>query len=200
MLQINPSSTALVLIDMQNGFFLTDGPYPRNGLSSPEINALPKILKPVADAFRKAGGWVLSTHFTVVPGKDEEPLMLEHIRKLRPFFGKGDFAPNNKTHALIDELQPADLSVDKVTYSAFYMSRLEFVLRRASIETLVFAGIVTNGGVSFTVGDAHMRGFRSIVLSDGCAAFNLSAHKSTIESLGSMVEITTTAEIIKSLS
>ncbi|MEO6983741.1 MAG: cysteine hydrolase [Paralcaligenes sp.] len=200
MLELNPASTALVLIDMQNGFFTPDGPYPRNGLSSPEISALPKILKPVADAFRNAGGWVLSTHFTVVPGKDAEPLMLEHIRKLRPFFGKGDFAPNTKSHALIEELQPADLSVEKVTYSAFYMSRLEFVLHRAAIDTVVFAGIVTNGGVSFTVCDAHMRGFRSIVLSDGCAAFNPKAHSSTIESLGSMVEVATVAEVIAALA
>lgn len=200
MLQLSPESTALVLIDMQNGFFTADGPYPRNGLSSAEINVLPGVLKPVADAVRKAGGWVLSTHFTVVPGKNDEPLMLEHIRKLRPFFGKGDFAPGSKSHALIKELQPADLSVDKVTYSAFYMSRLEFVLHRAGIDTVVFGGIVTNGGVSFTVCDAHMRGFRSIVLSDGCAAFDPKAHSSTIESLGTMVQVVTCNEIIQALA
>lgn len=200
MLQLDPTSTALVLIDMQNGFYTPDGPYPRNGLSAPEISALPEVLKPVADAFRRSDAWVVSTLFTVVAGKNEEPLMLEHIRKLRPFMGRGDFAPGSKSQAMIDILQPADLTVEKVTYSAFYMSRLEFVLRRAGIDTVVFAGIVTNGGVSFTACDAHMRGFRTIVLSDGCAAFDPSAHSSTIESLGSMVSIATCAEVIQALA
>ena len=58
------------------------------------------------------------------------------------------------TQAVVDELQPADLSVEKVAFSAFYMSRLEWVLRKAGIETLVFSGIVTNGGVASTLRDA----------------------------------------------
>lgn len=199
MLELHPARTALVLIDMQNGFFSAAGPYPRNGLISAEINALPAILKPVTDAFRKAGSWIVSTHFTIVPGKGGHPLVLDHIRKLRPFFQKGDFAPGNESHALIDMLQPSDLSVEKVTYSAFYMSRLEFVLQRAAVDTLVFAGIVTNGGVSFSACDAHMRGFRSIILSDGCAAFDRHAHDSTIESLSTMMHVSTCKDVIQAL-
>ncbi|MBN9453915.1 MAG: cysteine hydrolase [Bosea sp.] len=198
-MEFDPKTTALVLVDMQNDFYDKDGAYPRNGLGSPEIAALPAKLVPVCDAMRAAGGWIVSTHFTVVPGKNGQPLMLDHIRKLRPFISQGDFAPGSRGHAMIDELQPADLSVDKVTYSAFYMSRLEFVLQRAGIKTCIFGGIVTNGGVSFTASDSHMRGFKTIVLSDGCAGFDVGAHESTIASLGSMVTISNCAEIIASL-
>jgi ureidoacrylate peracid hydrolase len=45
----------------------------------------------------------------------------------------------------------ADLSVEKI---AFYMTRLEFVLRRCGIEPLYLAGIETNDGVASTVRDA----------------------------------------------
>src|SRR3989442_10835801 len=115
------------------------------------------LLKPVADATRAAGGWIVSTHFTLVPGCNGEPFILPHLKKLRPFLGKGDFAPGSFGHDLVDTLKPADLMIEKVAYSAFYMSRMEFVLRRAGIDTLVFAGIVTNGGVASTVRDAHLR-------------------------------------------
>ena len=37
---------------------------------------------------------------------------------------------------LVDELQPADLTIEKVAYSAFYQSRMEFALNRAGIDNL----------------------------------------------------------------
>jgi nicotinamidase-related amidase len=196
----SPASTALVLVDLQNDFLHPDGAYGRAGVTAPEIAALPSRLKPVADAMRRAGGWIVCTHFTLVPGRGGEPLILAHLKKLRPFLAKGDFAPGGFGHDLVAELKPADLMIEKVAYSAFYMSRMEFVLRRAGIDTLVFAGIVTNGGVASTVRDAHVRDFRAIVLADGCAAFSKTTHEATISALGSVVEIATCADVMAALA
>jgi ureidoacrylate peracid hydrolase len=195
-----PARTALVLVDLQNDFLHPDGAYGRAGQGAPAIAALPARLKPVADAMRRAGGWIVSTHFTLVPGRDGEPFILPHLKKLRPFLGKGDFAPGSFGHDLVAELKPADLTIEKVAYSAFYMSRMEFVLRRAGIDTLVFGGIVTNGGVASTVRDAHVRDFRVIVLADGCAAFSEAVHAATIASLASVVEIGVCAGVIAALT
>ena len=148
---------------------------------------------------RKFGGWIVSTHFTLVPGKGGEPLISPHLKKLRPFLSKGDFAPGSFGHDLIDELKPADLSVDKVAFSAFYMSRLEFVLRKAGIETLVFAGIVTNGGVASTLRDAHVRDFATVLLSDGCAAFDERVHDATVSELSSVSPVMTCADFTTAL-
>jgi ureidoacrylate peracid hydrolase len=197
---LDPRKTALVLVDLQNDFLHPRGAYARGGAKAASIAALPARLKPVADAFRRAGGWIISTHFTLVPGRDGEPLIGAHLKKLRPFLAKGDFVPGGWGHALVDELQPADIAIDKVAYSAFYMSRLEFVLQRAGIDTLVFAGIVTNGGVASTVRDAHVREYRSIVLQDGCAAFTDAVHDTTIASLRAVVEIGDCASIMNRLA
>lgn len=191
--------TALVLCDLQNDFLHPNGAYGRAGLSEPAIAALPARLKPVCDAIRRRNGWIVSTHFTLVPGKGGEPFILPHLKKLRPFLGKGDFAPGAFGHGLVAELKPADLSVEKVAYSAFYMSRLEFVLRRAGIETLIFAGIVTNGGVASTLRDAHVRDFHPILLADGCAAFSAKVHETTVASLSTVAEVTTCAELLRVL-
>lgn len=196
---LDPARTALVLVDMQNDFLHAQGAYGRAGVSDPSIAALPDRLAPVADAMRQAGGWIVSTHFTLVPGRGGEPFISDHLRKLRPFLKKGDFLPGGFGHDLIDALKPADLSVEKVAFSAFYQSRLEFVLNRAGIDTLIFGGIVTNGGVASTVRDAHVRDFHITVLSDGCAAFGAEAHTSTIASLSTIAGIATCADVIEKL-
>jgi ureidoacrylate peracid hydrolase len=48
---------------------------------------------PVANALRAKGGWIVSTQFTLVPGKGGEPFISPHLKSIRPFLGKGDFAP-----------------------------------------------------------------------------------------------------------
>jgi nicotinamidase-related amidase len=193
------NNTALVLVDMQNDFLHADGAYARGGATSEHIAALPTKLKPVAEAVRNAGGWVISTHFTLVPGKGDEPFISEHLKELRPFLTKGDFAPGGFGHALIDDLAPADLAVEKIAYSAFHMSRLEWMLKQAGITDLIFGGIVTNGGVASTVRDAHVHGYHCTVLSDGCAAFDPAVHEVSIEALRSVAEITSCAEVISKL-
>ena len=191
---LDPARTALLLGDMQNDFIHPDGAYARGGQACAAIAALPERVKPVADALRARGGWVISTQFTLVPGKGGEPFISPHLKQIRPFLTKGDFAPGSWGHSLVDELQPADLSVEKVAYSAFYMTRLEWVLRKAGIETLMVCGIVTNGGVASTVRDAHVRDFSTFVLSDGCAAFSRETHERAIGDLSTVAKTMTCSE------
>jgi nicotinamidase-related amidase len=197
--RFDPAASALVLVDLQNDFLHPRGAYGRAGQSAPAIAQLPGRLRPVVDAARRAGILVVSTHFTLVPGRGGEPIISPHLKKLRPFLGKSDFLPGSFGHALIDELQPADVAVEKVAYSAFYMSRLEFVLRKLGIETLIFAGIVTNGGVASTLRDAHVRDFATVLLSDGCAAFSDSVHETTVAALSAISPVMTCAELIADL-
>ena len=193
------NTTALVLIDMQNDFIHPSGAYARGGATSENISSLPALLKPVANTIRETGGWIVSTHFTLVSGKNREPFISEHLQELRPFLSKGDFLSGSFGHHLIDELAPSDLFVEKVAYSAFYMSRLDWLLKQAGITNLIFGGIVTNGGVASTVRDAHVHGYQNTVLSDGCAAFDQSVHEVAIKDLKTVANIKTCSELIDSL-
>jgi nicotinamidase-related amidase len=186
---LRPRHTALVIVDLQNDFVHPDGAYARGNQKNADIAALPARVGPVAEALRAKGGWIVSTHFTLVPGKGGEPFISPHLKAMRPFLKKGDFAPGGWGHRLLDELQPADLSIEKIAYSAFYMTRLEWVLRKAGIDTLLFCGIVTNGGVASTVRDAHIRDFPVTVLSDGCAAFSRETHERSIGDLSTLARI-----------
>lgn len=188
------TKTALVIVDLQNDFLHPDGAYGRAGQKSEAIAALPARVLPLAEKLRKAGGWIVSTQFTLVPGKGGEPFLSPDLAKLRPFLKKGDFQPGAWGQQLVDELQPADLSIEKIAYSAFHMTRMDWVLKKAGIETLIFAGIVTNGGVASTVRAAHVRDFHTIVLSDCCAAFRQDVHDGAIADMGTISDVMTCAE------
>jgi nicotinamidase-related amidase len=193
------SETAVLLCDLQNDFVHPDGAYGRAGLGTPAIAAVVPAVRPLVEAMRARGGWIVSTHFTLLPDRTGEPMISPHLRKLRPFLARGDFLPGSWGQALVDELAPAHLSVEKVAFSAFYMSRLEWVLRRAGIRHLLVSGIVTNGGVASTVRDAHVREFEVTVLADACAAFDARVHEIAVEALRPVAAVSTVASALAAL-
>lgn len=193
---MNPGTTALLIVDLQNDFLHPEGAYGRAGQNAPAIAALPARLAPLARALRARGGVVISTQFTLVPGRGGAPIIAPHLARLRPFLGRGDFEPGAWGHRLVDALQPADFTVEKIAYSAFHMTRLDWVLRKAGVETLLVCGIVTNGGVASTLRDAHVREFHTVLLTDGCAAFSAAAHDAAIASLATVSETATVAEAL----
>jgi ureidoacrylate peracid hydrolase len=193
-------TTALLVCDLQNDFVHPDGAYGRAGLRTPAIGALADRLKPLADRLRARGGWVVQTQFTLVPGRGGEPLISPHLLSLRPFLRRSDFCPGAWGHQMMDALQPADLSVEKIAYSAFYMSRLEWILRRCGITRLLACGIVTNGGVASTVREAHVREFDVTVLEDGCAAFTEAVHITAIDALRPVCRVASIATVLQELA
>ena len=193
---IDPGRTAVVTVHLTNDFLHPDGAYGRAAQGTPELAALPARVKPVIDAVRAGGGIFVSVQFTLVPRPWGGHLIAPHLAELRPFLKPGDFAPGSWGNKAVDLLQPPDVEIEKIAYSAFYQTRMDHVLTALGIDTLVMAGIVTNGGVASTVRDAHMRGHRILLLSDGCGAFRRDVHEATLVSLGSIVEAMTCAEFL----
>lgn len=182
--------TALLVVDLQNDFLAPDGAYARGGAVSDAARALPARLAPVARALKAAGGLVVASRFTLWPDARGEPMVSPHLKALRPFLARGDFAPGSRGQAVVDALLPVvDVAVDKVAYSAFFMTQLDWLLRRAGIDTVAVCGIVTNGGVASTVRDAHVRDFHLQVLSDGCAAFTEARHATSLADLAGLGEV-----------
>jgi ureidoacrylate peracid hydrolase len=197
--RLRPAETALVLVDMQNDFLHPKGAYGRAGCTAPALAALPARVAEVARAVRDWGGWTVATLFTLVPGRGGEPFVAPHLKALRPFLAKGDFVPGGWGQGLIAELEPVDFKVEKIAFSAFHQSRLEFVLRKAGISTLVFAGIVTNGGVASTLRHAHVLEFETVLLSDGCAAFKPEIHDATVAALAAISPVATCAAFVAAI-
>ncbi|MFC6282834.1 MULTISPECIES: cysteine hydrolase family protein [Polaromonas] len=198
--KINPASTALLIIDLQNDFLAPDGAYARGGATSPQALALPPRVARVAKALKACGGMVAASQFTLWPDAKGEPLISPHLLALRPFLRRGDFAPGSHGQACVNEIAPlVDVSVCKVAYSAFFNTQLDWVLRHAGMDTVVVCGIVTNGGVASTVRDAHMREYHTLVLEDGCAAFRQETHDASIADMRTVADVLDCDALVKLL-
>jgi nicotinamidase-related amidase len=190
----------MVIVDLQNDFLAPDGAYARGNTASGAAQALPARMEPVARAIKRHGGLVTASLFTLWPDAKGEPMISTHLKERRPFLRKGDFAPGSRGQANVDLLLPCvDVSVCKVAYSAFFNTQLDWLLKKAGVDTLVVCGIVTNGGVASTVRDAHVRDYHVIVLSDGCAAFSASAHQAALADMASVADVMDSAQFLQQL-
>jgi len=193
--RLDPKTTALLLIDLQNDALHPKGAYGRAGLTCDLVSALPAHLAPLAQAMRERGGWIVATHLTIMEGKQGEPLLTEHMRELRPFLKHGDFQQGSWGHQLVDELGQADLHIDKFAFSAFYMTALEWMLRHIKVDTLLIAGLTTPVSIATTLRDALLRDFRGIVLSDGVGSFEPKQHRSALAEMATISQIKTCAQV-----
>ena len=106
------------------------------GSNGPKSQRCPRVC---GHSPARSGSWRMRSYRPTsrsCRGKGGEPLISPHLRTLRPFLSRGDFQPGLWGHALVDELAPADLAVEKIAYSAFYMTRLEWLLRKLGIDEL----------------------------------------------------------------
>ena len=198
---VRGATTALVVIDLQNDFLDARGAYARGGDSNPPALLLPDRVAAVARALKTAGGLVAASQFTLWPDAAGEPMVSPHLKALRPYLRRGDFAPGSWGQANVDALAGlVDVAVSKVAYSAFFNTQLDWVLRRAGIDTVAVCGIVTNGGVASTVRDAHMRDYRTLVLADGCAAFGEERHQTALADMRNVAEVTDCTAFVQRLA
>lgn len=190
----------LVIVDLQNDFLSPDGAYARGKTVNAEARLLPDRVASVARAVKQHQGLVTASLFTLWPDTQGEPMISPHLLERRPFLRKGDFAPGSRGQANVDAIAPyIDVAVFKVAYSAFFNTQLDWVLRRAGVDTVAVCGIVTNGGVASTVRDAHMRDYHTLVLSDGCMAFSAEVHDAALKDMSSVAEVMSCQQFVASL-
>jgi nicotinamidase-related amidase len=108
-------------------------------------------------------------------------------------------------HDIVDELQPikGELVIDKPGKGAFYQTRLQSVLKKKGIETLIVCGVTTHVCVHTTIREANDRGYECLMLEDGTAAFDPRDQEAAIRMVnqqGGIFGWTTTAnEFLKSI-
>ena len=113
--------------------------------------------------------------------------------------------PGASSFEIWPELNPApgDDTIVKTRYSAFIQgsSGIEALLRPAGIETVMVTGTVTNVCCESSARDAMMRGFRTIMVSDGNAAFTDDAHQAALSGfLSTFGDVQSTDQLVGRLS
>jgi nicotinamidase-related amidase len=172
------STTALVIIDMQPDFMEPGGFGETLGN---DVSQLARAVKPIAavlGAARDLGMLVVHTREGHLPDLSDAPPA--KIARGAPSLRIGDPGPMGRIlirgeagHDIIPALYPLDseIVIDKPGKGAFYATELGDVLQRYGVENLLVCGVTTEVCVNTTVREANDRGYRCVVLADGCASY-----------------------------
>lgn len=195
---IEPTKTALVVIDLQRAFMDPGAPseVPQARTIVPNVNRL-------AAAMRKAGGrvvWVKATfdqagwpnffHYMVKPELSERILSaLQEGADLHALYGELD-------------VQDGDMIVNKYRLSAFLpgTSNLPILLRTAGIDTVLITGCMTNVCCDSSARDAVMTDFKTIMVEDANATRTHEAHIGALTTfLQAFGDVRTTDDVVAML-
>ena len=157
-MSFDPDTTAVVVVDMQNGFCHPDGSLH----AEPSENAI----EPVGTLVERAS----EADVPVVYTQDvHPPEQFEDAHYYDEFERWGEHVVEGSWEAeLIDDLPTEDAAhvVEKHTYDAFYRTDLEGWLDTHGVDDLVFCGTLANVCVLHTAGSAGLRDYRPVVVTD----------------------------------
>ena len=187
-LSLDPSTTALVLIDLQHG--IVSRPLaPYSGPQVVENGAR------VAAAMRAKGATVV---YVRVPLNE-----LLHLPSDAPMRAPDAPPAPEQASELVPEagVQPGDLVVSKRQWGAFYGTDLEQHLRRRGIQTIAICGIATNFGVESTARHAFDLGYKLVFVEDATTSMSEEWHRFTVDNVFCrMGYVRTTQQVIDALA
>ena len=178
---LNPRTTALVVIDLQNAFMM-DGV--AHSLSTEARTIVPNVNR-IAAALRSVGGlvaWIqnVDTEESHTSWSTYRKLLIPERRERRT----EAMREGTVGHELWAELdvRASDLVLKKERFSAFIQgsSDLEPQLRSRGIDTVVVTGTDTGVCCESTARDAMMRNFQTIMVSDACASRTDAEHNAAL--------------------
>jgi len=153
------NNKAVIIIDLLNDFVTGD-------LKSDRAKRVIPKLKKLIETARKH-------NISVIYSNDAHyPQDVEVVEKWGKHAIKG-----TKGAEVIPELKPTakDYIVEKRTYSGFYETGLDSLLRSLyhgeGVKTVILGGLHTNICVRHTAADAFFRGYKIIIAKDGVEAF-----------------------------
>lgn len=181
-MQFSSSSTALILIDLQEGIATGDkGPY-----SPEQIVATNKAL---ADRFRQAGAPVVL--IKVGFNRFEAPSLKATAPNLPPQTPEG-------FDTLVPGLeQEGDIVIKKHHWGAFIGTDLDLQLRRRGVDTIVIGGIATNFGVESTARTGWELSYNVVIPEDACTSRSAELHQFSIDNILKQLAVVTSVDEIE---
>jgi nicotinamidase-related amidase len=159
---MDPESTAVVVVDMQNGFCHPDG-----SLYAPNSEAAIEPCVAAVEAARDAGADLVFTRDVHPPDQFDGNHYYDEFERWGEHVVEGTWDAR-----IVDELEPEtdDHVVEKHTYDAFYRTDLEGHLDAHGVEDLLICGTLANVCVLHTAASAGLRDYRPVLLEDavGC--------------------------------
>lgn len=208
--EFDPSTTALLMIDMQRDFVEPKG---FGEMLGNDVSLVRRCIAPcvrVLAAARQAGLFVIHTREGHRPDLSD-CLPAKLTRGGKTFIGEAGpmgriLVRGEYGHDIIPELYPIEGEpiIDKPGKGAFFDTDLGLILRTRGIQSLIVCGVTTEVCVQTTAREANDRGFEVLVPEDCCASYFPEFHRVTLEMIkaqGAIVGwISDAAHVVDALS
>lgn len=205
-IEFNPSSAAVIVVDMQNAYASKGGYLDLAGFDLSGINDVIAHIDAVLTSARNAGiqvvflqnGW--DPDYKEAGGPEAANQRKSNALRLmrqRPDLNGKLLSKGGWDYALVDALQPreADIVVPKSRYSGFVGTPLDSILRSRGIKHLFFVGVATNVCVETSIRDAFGHEYYPVMIRDCChQAGPRHVHDATIFNVETFFGWTTTSE------
>jgi nicotinamidase-related amidase len=180
-LSLDPTTTAVVLIEYQNDF-TTDGGALHEAVAPvmESTDMLAKTVELVAAA-RAAGATIMHAPITFADGYNE--ISSHPYGILKGVVDGKAFIKDTWGAAIVDDLAPrqGDIVVEgKRGLDTFASTNLDFILRSKGIRTIVLGGFLTNCCVESTMRTGYENGYQVYTLTDCVAATSQAEHDNAI--------------------
>jgi ureidoacrylate peracid hydrolase len=181
--RLDPTRTALLVIDMQNAFCAPGGPA--------EVPASRDIVAPLntlTGELRDLGVpviWILHSNNRIGGKSDWEIFFNTFVADEVKEKTLDSLAAERQTVWSALETAPSDVTILKNRYSAFIpgSSNIERVLRGMGVDTVLIAGTKTNVCCESSARDAMMLDFKVVLVEDCCAALSDDEHRAALENV-----------------
>lgn len=176
--EIDPRTTALLNIDLQNDFLDEQGHYRSIGVDTTHMR---RVIDPVTDliaAARSHGIPVLWTQHGI--SSDAEAGLVADIVPGTLGAGLRTGTWGYDIYSKFD-VNPADHRIHKFRLSSFFQTPLELLLRGLGVDTLLITGVLTNQCVASTVKDAMFRDIKPIVVEEATGTTRPHLHEPVME-------------------
>ena len=164
--EINPSRTALIIVDMENDFVAEGAPL--RAKMAPAV--VPPLKRALAHARKTGMRVIFTTHAHRRDGCD----MGVFGRSKPPIVEGKALVDGEKGIEIYDELKPLpnEVVIKKRRYSGFYGTDLDIVLRSSGMEAVIITGVTTENCCHATARDALFHNYGVIFLSDATGTFD----------------------------
>jgi nicotinamidase-related amidase len=178
---VDPSKTAVVLIEYQNDFTSEGGALHGAVQASMESTGMIKNTQGVVAAARGAGVAIIHSPIQFAAGYHE--ITRHPYGILKGVVDSTAFVKGTWGADIVDDVSPADGDIvleGKRGLDAFASTNLDFILRSKGIETIALGGFLTNCCVESTMRSAYERGYEVVTLVDCVAGTSAEEHDNAI--------------------
>jgi nicotinamidase-related amidase len=170
MIELDPRTTALVLIDLQKGIL-------GRALMPVTSQELLERGRTLAERFRAVKATVVLVNVAFSP--DGADMLRQAVDQAQPLPPGGFPAGWNEFPPSL--MQSGDLQITKRQWGAFHGTELDLQLRRRGVRTIVLGGVATQIGVESTARQAYEHGYELLIVKDATTSSDAEGHEMSMK-------------------